>query len=299
MKTFENPANKSSESLAESKDELLKMVAELEATRINPIDFRGVTGCEDVDIVKDVQVVQAKEVEFAEKAAQLRITEKSIYDDSKLVESLLCSCIRESDWLGDGAQVILASLYDDFFRGVDTIAELKGTEPEGRHVGFSIDFTMSPDMIAAKLTKTIKIISDGFTPSVKYFDSPSMGKIKNFKMAKVVLGADYPSIKRLADAYVEAHASGKPVSEVLANDPIQFVLLDEIRGQLQALRNIAYEKFNNRQAGAIYHKTLMTFMDIMRKRGITEEMMRTKSRGDTMHGRLLSMIGGYDRPAKK
>ncbi|MFA6536125.1 MAG: hypothetical protein WC250_00905 [Candidatus Paceibacterota bacterium] len=299
MKTLESQTSKGSESLAESKAELLKMVAELEATRTNPIDFRGVAGCEDVDIIKDVKAVQEKEAAIATKVSELRGTEKDIYEDSKLVESLLCTCIRESNWLGEDAEVILASLYDDYFRGIDTIAELKGTEPEGRHVGFSIDFTMSPDTIATKLTKTVESIAKGFTPSVKYFNSPSMGKFRNFKMAKVVLGADYPSVKRLADAYVEAHASGKPISEVLVNDPIQFVLLDEIRGQLQALRNIAYEQFNNRQAGAIYHKTLMTFMGVMAKRGITEEMMRSKSRGDTMHSRILSMIGKFDREAKR
>lgn len=285
-----------SKSLSECRSELLATLEKEESLRINPVDFRGVPGFTDQEIMDDVRQVKEKQKMIAEEQANIPATDKRIYEDSRLLESVLFSSIRESHWLGEKTGLILPSPYDDYFRGIDAFAELAKEPTDPRHIGFSFDFTMSPETLVKKMKRNIETLSNGFVPSVKYFDSPLLGKRKNVWMPRVILGADYPSVKRVADAYVEAHAhSGLDRKGVLVNDPTQFVLLDEIRGQLRAFRNMAYELFHNEKAGGIYHRALAAFSEAMKERGIDEKTMQTKSRGDSLHARLLSLIGKFDR----
>lgn len=268
--------------------------------RIDLADFRGVPGFTDEEITDDIRKVQEKKRMIAEEQATLPLTDKKIYEDSRLLESVLFSSIKDSHWLGKKTGLITPSLYDDYFRGIDAIAEFAKEPTDPRHIGFSVDFTMSPETFAQKMTRNIETLSKGFVPSVKYFDSPILGKRKNVWMPRIILGADYASVKRIADAYAEMHAKGSADSkEVLINDPAQFVLLDEIRAQLRAFRNIAYEYFHNEKAGGIYHRALVVFSEAMRERGIDEKILQTKSRGDSLHARLLSLIGKFDRDAAK
>lgn len=289
-----------SKSLAECRHELLATLEEKESARVNPIAFRGTQGFTDQEIMDDVRRVQEKQKNIAEEQATLSNSDRRIYEDSRLLESVLLSSIKDSHWLGGKTNLILPSLYDDYFRGVDAIAEFAKEHNDPRHVGFSIDFTLSPETLAKKMTKSIETLSKGFVPSVKYFDSVVVGKRKNVWMPRVILGADYASVKRVADAYVEAHArGGLGGKEVLVNDPVQFVLLDEVRAQLRAFRNMAYEYFHDEKAGGIYHRALVVFSEAMRERGIDEKVLQTKSRGDSLHARLLSLIAKFDREATK
>jgi hypothetical protein len=292
MYSQELPASKT---LAESRIELLKQLGALEASRINPLDFRGVSGFSDEEIVEDARKVENNRLVIAEKIEQMSPAQKSINEDGRIVESLLRACIREASWLGKDTRLILPSLFDDYFRGIDMITEFSKDPTDPRHIGFGVDFTIASEELAHKLTGIIKSVSDGFAPSVKYFESPVLGKRKNVWMPKVVLAADYQSVKRVADAFVEARSNGRPVKGILENDPLQFVLLDEVRGQLTAFRNIAYEMYGNKKAGGLYHRALMSFLDMLEEKGLTKDVLEKGSRGDSLHGRILSMIGKFDR----
>lgn len=296
----ETPLFAESKSLAECRQELLSALEKEERLRINPVDFRGVPGFTDQEIMDDVRRVQEKQRMIADEQTNLPATDKKIYEDSRLLESVLFSSIKDSHWLGEKTGLVIPSLYDDYFRGVDAIAEFAKEKSDPRHIGFSIDFTMSPETLAKKMMQNIETLSKGFVPSVKYFNSPILGKRKNVWMPRIILGADYASVKRIADAYIEAHAQGGTGErDVLANDPAQFVLLDEIRAQLRAFRNMAYEYFNNEKAGGIFQRAFVTFMEVLKERGIDEKILHTKARGDSLHARLLSLIGKFDRGAIK
>lgn len=286
--------------MSECRSELLATLEKEESVRINPVDFRGVEGFTDQEIMEDVRRVQEKQRLIAEEQANLPLTDKRIYEDSRLLESVLFSSIKDSQWLGKKTGLFIPSLYDDYFRGVDAIAEFAKERNDPRHIGFSVDFTMSPETLAKKMTQNIMTLSKGFVPSVKYFNSPILGRRKNVWMPKVILGADYASVKRVADAYIEAHAQGGAgEKDILAKDPAQFVLLDEIRAQLLASRNMAYEYFHNEKAGGIFQRAYVTFMEVLRERDIDEKILRAKARGDSLHARLLSLIGKFDRETVK
>ncbi|MDO8594804.1 MAG: hypothetical protein Q7R93_04840 [bacterium] len=293
------PADAEHNSFEEAQRKLEAALEQETGVRINPVDFRGVNGFADAEIIEDVRKIQEKEKMVIASDGALTGQAREIRGSAKLVESLLYASIRNSRIFGKDVNFMLASLYDDYFRGVDAFAEFTKDPKDPRHIGFSVDFTMSADTFASKMTKILESLQKGFVPSVKYFDSPALGKEKDVGMPRVIIAADYSAVRRVADAQIEQYAATGAIADVLGNDPIQYVILDEIRAQLRALRNVSYEMFQNEKAGAVYHRAYMTFMEAMKNRGIDEETLKVKSRGDSLHGRLVSLVGKYDRDAKK
>lgn len=299
MNTHETVGLPKDRTLGECREELLVALEKEDASRINPADFRGVPGFSDAEIVADLEKVNKKKAEIVAQNTRLEKDEKQLHNDAQLVESLFFVSIRDAEFLSSGAHLVLPSYFDDYFRGVDAFVELAKNSQDPRHIGFSIDFTMSPDTLATKMRRTLDSLAKGFVPSVKYFDSPNLGKQKEVWMPRVIIGADYASVKRVADAYVETYTKKGSPKDVLKNDPVQFAILDEIRAQLQALSNISYEMFKNKRVGDVYARALEAFSASMAVRGLDEQMLRRGARGDSLHGRLVSLVGKFDRAPLK
>ncbi len=216
---------------------------------------------------------------------------------SKIAEHIITESIGEGGWFGDDVTIILPSLFDDYFRGVDAIAEFAKDKKDPKHMALSMDFTIQKDEIAKKMLRNFEFLQKGVIPSVKYFESPLTGQRKNMWMPKVILSADYDKLQRIKDEYVELTLAGRKdeAKQILGKDPVQLIFLDEIRAQLNAYTKICYEVLNNKRAGDLHKKANEIFLEILAKKGLTPEALKAAGRGDASHQKLISFISKFDR----
>jgi len=170
---------------------------------------------------------------------------------SLILEAIIHEQIELSDWLGAEVMSRKASRYDDIFNGVDSIAEFQ-QEQKPSYLALSLDVTYGhPEK---KLKRIKSEIDHGTLSQIKYFessDSSIKGSLK--KVPRVIIGADFNQIERLADLWV----NGK--KKELAEDPMQLQILDEVSMQLRAFH--AYAMRNNQPAIAMIYKRQLDLIE--------------------------------------
>lgn len=179
----------------------------------------------------------------------------------KLFEAIVNTQIAESDWMGPNADVIVSSRFDDFLHGVDSIVEFEREEGGNSHLALAMDVTESEKKLAEKFNDIKNSIQEGTLSVVKYFKS------KNFRgelraIPHVVVGAGRETVenisdfllrfKRLQATIAASHKNegrtaldqrtAKELARVrkeLASHPLQHMVLNEIKAQLEAFANYA------------------------------------------------------------
>lgn len=289
------------EAVGANADSILEEINENENRRIDPESFRGVRGFIDEEIDKDIKDVEQKKARIELSDGEHEGIDEQVLITSRIAEHVINEGIKNGGWFGDSANIILPSLYDDYFRGVDSIAEFTKDEKNPERMALSMDFTIKKNDIGKKMARNMEFLGRGIIPSVKYFDSPVTGKQKNVWMPKVILAADYSKLQRIKDEYVELIKSGnqEDAKKILENDPVQYVFLDEIRAQLNAYTNICYEFLKNEKAGKLHYRALKIFEGVLAERGIDLDRMKKEGRGDAAHQSLVSLIGKFDREPGK
>lgn len=171
-----------------------------------------------------------------------------------ILEGIIHEQAELSDWLGPDVMTRKASRYDDIFNGVDSIAEFH-TDENQTYLALSMDVTYAhPER---KLKRIRNEIDKDTLSKIKYFSS-SDGRYQGSlsKVPRVVIGADFNHIERLASLWV----SGKKAE--LATDPVQWLILNEIALQLGAFHE--YAKRNDRsQIAQIYSQNLRLIQRVM------------------------------------
>ncbi len=164
----------------------------------------------------------------------------------KLFEAMVNNQIEESNWLGESAEVIIPSKYDDYINKIDSILEF---DAEGTlsHLALAIDVTKSLDEIQKKLSQIKKSIDSGELSTIKYFRSQTERGEKT-AIPRVVVGADQKTMNELAELLLRFRLSrGKNSEEfkktraILEKHPVQLQILLEIRHQLSAFKKYAEE----------------------------------------------------------
>lgn len=186
-------------------DELSGELDQIRQARINPETFKGAQFFNDEEIDADLAYVEEREKYFEEKYRSYTPEQRIIRENAEVIEVMMPMIIRDFDWLGNNTNIIYTSRYDDIANGIDSVAQLM--EPKDTwNVGMEIDFTSSEAEMSDKILKIEARIKEGKMSFVKYFDSPTTGKLRNIKMPKVAFGApakeinDFVSI--VADAYL-------------------------------------------------------------------------------------------------
>lgn len=251
---------------------------------IDPANFK------DYDksiIVDDLRKVREREAQFA--AQETPETERA-RKYATILEGIIHEQVELSDWLGPDVMTRKASRYDDIFNGVDSIAEFE-SDDNPAVLALSLDVTYAhPE----KKLKRIRNEIDADTLSrIKYFES-SDGRFQGSlsKVPRVIIGTDFLQIERLATLWVE----GKKTE--LANDPVQWIILNEIASQLRAFQ--AYAQRNGRPRTAqIFAQNLRLIervMDLPDKRALMRDPATQDAlEKDRVHGALQSTLSRFQR----
>lgn len=226
----------------------------------NPIDPKTFTDYKDVD--KDIAFVEQAEAKFEEELTQKSPEEQRIAKLAKIVEAIIFEHGEQSNWFGESATTIQASRYDDIAHHVDTIIEFKEGPSSASHLAVAIDVTIA-SRIDKKFDYIKKCIDDGKLTEIKYFVSEFLGfHGRKINVPHVVIGVDRKTAYNVADAWIKGDM------KKLANHPIQTIILEEMRIELQAFKEYA-EKTGKDEIVRIFEKTLNIVQDIMDSKSIT------------------------------
>ncbi len=287
----------------------------MDSKRIDPLSFRGHPRFTDEEIMRDVTETERLKGIFKDKERFMTSEQLTAANNGKIVESIFTESIVSGDMFGPNAEIIIPSEYDDFVNKIDLIVAAGVEDPREREdgidknlFGLAFDFSSNADEACKKLTDTIfrskHSIAAGFTPSIKYGEFPNSGKIRHMNVAKVVVGAEGKTVADFADTLVNGMKNDpskhidKIALESLHAHPIHPIVLDEIKSQLVALRNISYA-FKNDRAGKVYHRAHVMFEQLMKSQGFDFEKAEKNRRGDKIASALYGMIGFVSDPNKK
>lgn len=208
---------------AEIDEELAYKRAEkaLALDRIRETDFEDRYGEENIR--KDLAEIERLEADFENPPSKTSvILEAIIHEQSEL-----------NDWLGPKAHTLKASRYDDVKHGVDEIVEFTDKDEPGKksHLVLGIDVTFSPNL-SKKFKPLIERLSQGELTKVKYFRSSSLrGELT--QIPQVVVGVDMKTLQEVVPHWLEHD------TKTLATHPMQIIVLEEIRMQLEAFAEYA------------------------------------------------------------
>ncbi len=216
------------------------MTEEIERKRVDPEEFRGHPFYTEAEIDQDIDKSAKLHDIFEQKRQTHTEEQKAQFERGIAAEFSLRHAIENYGWLGENVNMIIASQYDDYVRGIDSIAQIILGPERFEHLGFAIDFATGTEDVGNKLRRTFDSIDNGYTPSVKYFNSERTGKLKNFKVPRLVIGAGRESLEKLANLSMEImNGSGiaESVKDEIRQDPFRFVLFGEIEAQLSVFIN--------------------------------------------------------------
>lgn len=215
------------------------------------------------EIGKDMELVQYMKRKFQYKYdTQTESVKEKMFAGKKRSESLeviIGNQIELNNWFGPDALFNRTTEYDDFFNGVDAVAEFKNKEKPQR-LALAIDATMKADLtgVKKKIDRNIsKLLNNNL--EVKYFESKIdnyKGKLKN--VIPVVLGVEGEDADELVHKFAElihlkkklykSDSDEKLISEKqdqLAKHPVQIIFLKEIKLQLDMYRHILKKENND------------------------------------------------------
>lgn len=247
--------------------------------RIELSDFLGSGLFHDDEINSDLKEVERLKRIFKEKNKTQSRESREIQLKGSVAEYVLFEHIRNGSWMGRETKIILTSHYDDYKNGVDAVLQFLREGKGGIHVGLAVDFTLSGHEAARKVEEILRSIEADKVSKVKYFSSDETGKLKNFDLPLVIVGADHKAVARVSDLYLNREKEEN--QKALERDPLQFVLLLELRTELSLLKGFA-EQNGKKNIANIYSEALQNVERTIKERGITEKELTLSSRTDSV-----------------
>jgi hypothetical protein len=285
------------------------IIKETDKKRINIDSFRG-SKFYEVDEI-DADLHQCQEIDSRIKSERKNYTpeKRAQYERGLAAEYTFRNAIEKYGWLADQVNLIVTSEYDDFVRGIDSIAQIITGLDKFEHLGFAIDFATGSEDVGNKIRRTFDAIDQGFTPSIKYFESEKTGKLKNFKVPRIVIGSGPETLERLATYSSEVMNSSDAADSAkksIREDPFRAVLFGEIEAQLSVFINrlqkvVDQAKKEKRDdiehranSSLVMHKKALTIVqELAKKAGINMETIQKNIRGDLFAvkmGQALSVL---------
>lgn len=285
------------------------IIAETDKARIDMDSFRNAKFYEVDEVDADLQQCQEISDKILSERSNYTPERRAQYERGLAAEYTFRHAIEKYGWLAKEVNVIVTSEYDDFVRGIDSIAQIITGLDKLEHLGFAIDFATGSEDVGNKIRRTFDAIDQGFTPSVKYFESEKTGKLKNFKVPRIVIGSGSETLERLATYSSEimgGSSASDSAKEAIRNDPFRAVLFGEIEAQLSVFINrlqkvvdqAKREKRDEIEQRAkssldIHKKALTVVQELAKEAGITMEMIQKHIRGDLFAnkmGQALSIL---------
>lgn len=228
-------------------------------SRINPENFRGSEHFSGEEIDEDLAFVERKKEEFRLRKDRTSPENKIVFANGEILEVMWPLIIRDFDWLGQNTSIIAASTYDDMTHGIDYFAQLK-EQNETYNLGMEFDFTSSIPELQDKIKGIAAKISQGKPCVMKYFDSPSTGKLKNVMMPKIAFGVSPSETSQLIEIVASAYLgkNQEPARRALREHKLKKVFIDLVKKQLQQYSMLA-TRADNEEYANLHNKLLERF----------------------------------------
>lgn len=198
----------------------------LEAARINPDDFAGVFGVDEIR--NDKAATARREVSIGKRGAEESSEELERKRVAEMLEAIVLDGLREGAWLGPDAEAFAAAHYDDIFGGTDILVRFSGAPDAKSYLGLAIDVTTVVPLWK-KLTGIKAEIESGTLGEVKYVPGHTTGK--PLSIARVVVAKSRETIETLGRVWGRAKQTGD-AAELRAH-PFQREMLLQIIIQLE------------------------------------------------------------------
>lgn len=301
----------SAERLPEAEEALYKiLVPENEKEAIQLDEFADLY---DPEIIKrDREYVQNLERKFKSDG-----TPESSKKFGKLTELVVNDRIKNGDLMGPTADVIVPSRFDDIANGIDSIVRFKGEKGATSHIALAIDVTRSRAEIENKFSRIRSSIEEGNLSRVKYFRSKNFrGELK--PVARVVIGADHAVLEDISNLILTSMRMKKAIAEhrrtqtdtdiarelplkfsevrkKLANHPLQGMVLNEIRAQLEAFQSYA-QRMNKRAAADEYGKILHIITEVIDSNNSPSNVDNNEmAKNDEVYKLIMESAKSFDR----
>lgn len=206
-----------------------EIVRTLNDKRIKESDFLNTYR----DVNADIQRVRKYESENRAKQTSRERRNKAVSD---LLEGLMYQGINGGGWLGENAQSILASLYDDYEHGIDQIIRFSYPETDSHaYLGLGIDVTTgNAGGVYAKFENIKLNIDAGTLGKVKYFSDPYYhGTLP--RVPQAIVGIERDRVEKLALDWWANHDS-------LSQSPVQRLFVMQMRLQMETFASYAARK---------------------------------------------------------
>jgi hypothetical protein len=152
---------------------------------------------------------------------------------AEILETVFEHWAQKAGWFGERSSVVPTLEYDDRRNYTDFVVEMR--LPSGEIARLAVDCvaTEKLDVLQKKSFVTAKGLETNYLTSIKYFQSPGSKEKRKLKFVpRVIVAVENSRIDELCRSVVPIIQ--KNDNRPLANDYIQYYLLEEIRSQLEA-----------------------------------------------------------------
>lgn len=176
-----------------------------------------------------------------EKVQKLRDleTEKDKTQRGEIFETIVGEYGDMAEWFGD---MTIAEVleYDDRINHVDLV--LSGKNKQGESVFLALDCTVSENNknIEKKISRIANEIKRGRLTQIKYYKHPDTDQaLPLSNIPRIILVIDKERLKRLCEDIIKVIQRKKGSNRELAQNQIQFELLNQMKSQLENQRELA------------------------------------------------------------
>ena len=152
----------------------------------------------------------------------------------KLADCLEGIILNVKTWFGPTSNIYPTTRYDDFFNGVDLVAERMNGDIANHH-GFALDITYAGyNTILKKVNRIADRLKTGKLGKVDFFKSKD-GRFKGQlgEIPLVVIGADGNTMRGLVNMFAEGE------DQMIEDHAVQFQIVDQVLMQCEVFINIA------------------------------------------------------------
>ena len=146
-----------------------------------------------------------------------------------IVERALAYMVTERGWYGDKVSASPTSRFDDVFRRVDDVLEIRSDEIGSKFLALGIDVTyqgIDSDKYESKNYTLLQSIQDGHKTNIKYQKNQKGEPMQEFPIPKTVLALDMDSVRKLVEMIKNIDNESKV--EEFQNDPLKYDVLKQI-----------------------------------------------------------------------
>lgn len=227
------------------------------------LEIKDFIGKRDGDSRYSKEAIRQDERRLEETKGEIEQTEREGREKNDVMEQVFVHLAEPNNWLGNDMIIFQTTEFDDITKGVDAVAIPTMFEEE--RFGLGIDTSVS--QIQATIERKIRInfakmkaAKDRNPIQIKYFQSEDEEYHGPLQVIPVVIGIGRSSLKNLLEQYkqiktlqdkVREHPNLRPSLRTkiqeMENNPIQILLLEEIRVQLQKYARLVDHDLEKKQ----------------------------------------------------